>query len=105
VPRESALRDNSSCVALLSASQLLTRMPWCAEQPRTPFATEQDLSKVPERELSYALHTCLGDLYSVAWIELAERAALDGMELQVEYQRVRARTSNNFTYEMVRAAA
>jgi legumain len=43
--------------------------------------------------------TCLGDLYSVAWMEDAEREAAPGGEtLAKQYDRVRARVSANGTY-------
>ena len=42
--------------------------------------------------------TCLGDLYSVAWLENADVADLRAESLKKQYQAVRARTSQNFTY-------
>lgn len=48
------------------------------------------------------LQVCLGDLFSVAWIELAEALALDDTPLQLEYLRVQNRTSNNGTYIQAR---
>jgi hypothetical protein len=40
----------------------------------------------------------------VSWIELAERSVLGDMQLQLEYQQVKNRTSNNGTYIDVRPA-
>jgi hypothetical protein len=42
--------------------------------------------------------TCLGDLYSVAWLEDADANDLRAETLRKQYHRVRARASNNFTY-------
>ena len=42
--------------------------------------------------------TCLGDLYSVAWLEDSDTSDLTGESLKKQFQRVRARTSANFTY-------
>lgn len=47
------------------------------------------------------IDTCLGDLYSVGWIELAERYNLHHWSLQKEFERVRNRTSNHHTFEYV----
>ncbi|KAK9843400.1 hypothetical protein WJX81_000515 [Elliptochloris bilobata] len=44
--------------------------------------------------------TCLGDLYSVAFLENSERYDLREESLDKQYQRVRRRTSNNGTYAM-----
>lgn len=42
--------------------------------------------------------TCLGDLYSVAWMEDADENDLTHETLKKQYQRVKQRTSQNFTY-------
>ncbi|KAG2491775.1 hypothetical protein HYH03_009935 [Edaphochlamys debaryana] len=47
-----------------------------------------------------AFSTCLGDLYSVAWMENADRCDLTSETLMAQYAIVRARTSNNYTYAM-----
>lgn len=41
---------------------------------------------------------CLGDLYSVAWMENSEEADLREETLLQQYKLVKERTSNNFTY-------
>jgi hypothetical protein len=56
-----------------------------------------ELSEIPSDDVD----ACLGDLFSVAWIELAEHSSLEFVTLQREFQRVRVRTSRNFTYEQV----
>lgn len=43
--------------------------------------------------------TCLGDLYSVAWMEDAESSDLTNETLLQQYKNVKVRTSQNFTYE------
>ncbi|CAL5223295.1 g5786 [Coccomyxa viridis] len=45
-------------------------------------------------------NTCLGDLYSVAFLENSERADLTEETLEKQYELVRKRTSNNYTYNM-----
>ncbi|KAL6779593.1 VPE1 [Auxenochlorella protothecoides x Auxenochlorella symbiontica] len=45
------------------------------------------------------LLTCLGDLYSVAWLEDADEANLSVETLKEQFQAVRLRTSQNFTYQ------
>jgi legumain len=47
---------------------------------------------------------CLGDLYSVAWIELAEDVNLQHLSLEKEYKRVAERTSMHGTYFHVRCS-
>jgi Peptidase C13 family len=47
------------------------------------------------------INTCLGDLYSVGWIELAEKYNLHHWSLQKEFERVRNRTSNHQTFKEV----
>ncbi|KAL4426127.1 hypothetical protein ABPG77_002713 [Micractinium sp. CCAP 211/92] len=42
--------------------------------------------------------TCLGDLYSVAWMENAEHADLTLETLKKQFQLVKQRVSQNFTY-------
>jgi legumain len=42
--------------------------------------------------------TCLGDLYSVAWMENSEEADLTHETLLQQYKLVKGRTSNNYTY-------
>jgi len=42
--------------------------------------------------------TCLGDLYSVSWMEDADQNDLTHETLKKQYQRVKQRTSQNFTY-------
>jgi len=42
--------------------------------------------------------TCLGDLYSVAWMEDAERHDLTSETLERQFHALRLRTSNNFSY-------
>ncbi|GBF90083.1 hypothetical protein Rsub_02791 [Raphidocelis subcapitata] len=42
--------------------------------------------------------TCLGDLYSVAWMEDAESSDLTAETLEAQFHRLRLRTSNNFSY-------
>ncbi|GIL84653.1 hypothetical protein Vretimale_14536 [Volvox reticuliferus] len=44
--------------------------------------------------------TCLGDLYSVAWMENAELCDLSHETLMTQYDIVRNRTSRNYTYTM-----
>ncbi|KAG2452806.1 hypothetical protein HYH02_003035 [Chlamydomonas schloesseri] len=44
--------------------------------------------------------TCLGDLYSVAWMENADVCDLTQETLMAQYSIVRNRTSNNYTYSM-----
>jgi hypothetical protein len=43
--------------------------------------------------------TCLGDLYSVAWMEDAEVSDLTQETLLQQYKSIKRRTSQNFTYE------
>ncbi|KAI8474624.1 MAG: peptidase C13 family-domain-containing protein [Monoraphidium minutum] len=45
-----------------------------------------------------ALTTCLGDLYSVAWLEDAEGGDLTAETLEEQFHFLRLRTSNNFSY-------
>ncbi|GAB4819104.1 hypothetical protein N2152v2_006150 [Parachlorella kessleri] len=45
-------------------------------------------------------NTCLGDLYSVAWLENSDRNDLNEETLKKQYQLVKTRTSNNYTYVM-----
>eukprot|EP00887_Chlorella_sp_A99_P007632 scaffold20.g7632.t1 len=42
--------------------------------------------------------TCLGDLYSVAWLENSDAADLTVETLKKQFQLVKARTSQNFTF-------
>lgn len=42
--------------------------------------------------------TCLGDLYSVSWMEDADSNDLSIESLYEQYQRVKERTSNNYTF-------
>ncbi|PNH07858.1 Vacuolar-processing enzyme, partial [Tetrabaena socialis] len=49
---------------------------------------------------SPAFSTCLGDLYSVAWMENADACDLTHETLMAQYDIVRNRTSNNYTYNM-----
>ncbi|KAK9790770.1 hypothetical protein WJX73_004252 [Symbiochloris irregularis] len=42
--------------------------------------------------------TCLGDLYSVAFLENCDEQDLDKETLEKQYELVRLRTSNNYTY-------
>eukprot|EP00198_Chlamydomonas_reinhardtii_P013825 XP_001703162.1 vacuolar processing enzyme [Chlamydomonas reinhardtii] len=44
--------------------------------------------------------TCLGDLYSVAWMENADVCDLTQETLMAQYSIIRNRTSNNYTYSM-----
>lgn len=46
--------------------------------------------------------TCLGDLYSVSWMEDAEVADLTRETLLQQYKKIKMRTSQNFTYEQGR---
>lgn len=43
-------------------------------------------------------NTCLGDLYSVAWMENSDSEDLTQETLKKQFQLVKARTSHNFTY-------
>lgn len=43
-------------------------------------------------------NTCLGDLYSVAWLENADASDLKTETLQKQYELVKTRTSHNGTY-------
>jgi legumain len=43
-------------------------------------------------------NTCLGDLYSVAWMENADQADLNSESLEKQYQLVAQRTSQNGSY-------
>lgn len=45
-----------------------------------------------------AFTTCLGDLYSVAWMENSESTDLTSETLEQQFELVKSRTSNNFTY-------
>ncbi|CAL8462896.1 g2430 [Coccomyxa elongata] len=45
-------------------------------------------------------NTCLGDLYSVAFLENSDKSDLTEETLLKQYQVVKRRTSNNFTYNM-----
>ncbi|CAD7700180.1 unnamed protein product [Ostreobium quekettii] len=45
-----------------------------------------------------ALGTCMGDLFSVAWIEDTEDESISDETLGSQYRAVRARTSNNGTF-------
>lgn len=45
---------------------------------------------------------CLGDLYSVSWIEMAEAEDLHTWSLQKQFEAIRLRTSANHTYQYVR---
>eukprot|EP00892_Ulva_mutabilis_P010771 jgi/Ulvmu1/8066/UM004_0303.1 len=58
------------------------------------FSTEESNGTRTPDELG----TCLGDLYSVSWVELAEHVDLKQWSLQAEFEAVRIRTSNNHTY-------
>ncbi|MEW5298633.1 MAG: hypothetical protein WDW36_001729 [Sanguina aurantia] len=49
---------------------------------------------------SDAFGTCMGDLYSVAWMENAEQADLTRETLEAQFKLLQQRTSNNFTYVM-----
>ena len=42
--------------------------------------------------------TCLGDLYSVAWLEDSDCSDLNAESLKKQYQQVRLRASQNWTY-------
>ncbi len=42
--------------------------------------------------------TCLGDLYSVAWMENSEQSDMTHETLEQQYQLLKERTSANFTY-------
>lgn len=42
--------------------------------------------------------TCLGDLYSVSWMEDSDSNDLTSETLKKQYQKVRLRTSQNYTY-------
>ncbi|KAI8102410.1 hypothetical protein M9435_006012 [Picochlorum sp. BPE23] len=42
--------------------------------------------------------TCLGDLYSVSWMEDADSNDISLESLQEQFERVRKRTSNNYTF-------
>lgn len=42
--------------------------------------------------------TCLGDLYSVAWMEDAESEDMTSETLEAQFHYLRLRTSNNFSY-------
>eukprot|EP00899_Mesostigma_viride_P011685 jgi/Mesvir1/20517/Mv12398-RA.1 len=44
--------------------------------------------------------TCLGDLFSVAWMENSDALDLNGETLQQQFELVRDRTSNNGTFSM-----
>lgn len=46
--------------------------------------------------------TCLGDLYSVSWMEDAEVSDLTKETLLQQYKKIKMRTSQNFTYEQGR---
>lgn len=48
--------------------------------------------------------TCLGDLYSVAFLEDDDAADRRTESLQEQFERVKYRTSNNGTYMQVRPA-
>lgn len=48
------------------------------------------------------LGVCLGDLYSVSWIELADAVDLEEWSLQKQFKAIRARTSAHHTYRHVR---
>jgi legumain len=43
-------------------------------------------------------NTCLGDLYSVAWMEDSDSNDLTSETLKKQFQKVRLRTSQNYTY-------
>jgi legumain len=43
-------------------------------------------------------NTCLGDLYSVSWMEDSDSNDLTAETLKKQYQKVRLRTSQNYTY-------
>lgn len=43
--------------------------------------------------------TCLGDLYSVSWLENSEQADLSDETLKQQYKAVRFRTSHNGTFQ------
>lgn len=82
----------------------------CEDAPRAdPFvlccAGMEPVRPRHKHRASDDVNTCLGDLYSVAWIELAEATVLRGMPLQLEFELVRNRTSNNFTYTHVRCSS
>ncbi|KAF6261372.1 vacuolar processing enzyme 1b, partial [Scenedesmus sp. NREL 46B-D3] len=47
----------------------------------------------------FPFFTCLGDLYSVAWLEDAEASDLTRESLLQQYKAIKRRTSQNFTYE------
>eukprot|EP01025_Chloroclados_australasicus_P051902 TRINITY_DN6044_c1_g1_i3.p3 TRINITY_DN6044_c1_g1~~TRINITY_DN6044_c1_g1_i3.p3 ORF type:complete len:332 (+),score=55.60 TRINITY_DN6044_c1_g1_i3:532-1527(+) len=45
------------------------------------------------------ISTCLGDLYSVSWMENSQESDLQEESLQYQYAYMRNRTSQNFTYK------
>lgn len=51
-------------------------------------------------DVSPSFTTCLGDLYSVAWMENAEAGDLTKETLGQQYKVVKRRTSNNGSYDM-----
>jgi legumain len=51
----------------------------------------------PEPPMEY--ETCLGDLYSVAWMEDSDMHNLNKETLKLQYELVKERTSNHHTYE------
>lgn len=87
----------SHCIAasgiLLCICVLKYTVVFVAVNGASPF----ELSKIPSDDVD----ACLGDLFSVAWIELAEHHSLELVTVQREFERVRVRTSRNFTYEQV----
>jgi legumain len=63
--------------------------------PTTPPAVQcPGMTAPPPPDFS----TCLGDLYSVAWMEDADASDLNRETLKKQFQRVKERVSQNFTY-------
>jgi hypothetical protein len=73
------------------------------QQPSAAAAAQDDLQQ-QQQQLGGAppapqFFTCLGDLYSVAWMEDAEVSDLTRETLLQQYKSIKRRTSQNFTYE------
>ncbi|WIA36624.1 hypothetical protein OEZ86_007912 [Tetradesmus obliquus] len=80
-------------------------IPFSIPAQQLPSAsTPQDNLQQQQQQLAVSppapqFYTCLGDLYSVAWMEDAEASDLTHETLLQQYKSIKRRTSQNFTYE------
>jgi hypothetical protein len=70
-----------------------------SSSPSSAAAAAQDQQQQQSGPPSPQFFTCLGDLYSVAWMEDAEVSDLTQETLLQQYKSIKRRTSQNFTYD------